>query len=385
MTNNKIIHIFGAGISGCTLARLYASKGYKVNLYEKKGYVGGNCYDFYDKHGVLVHLYGPHIFHTNNEDVFNFIKDYTTLNSYKNKVLVNVKNKLIPLPINFTSIKVIDPVHADEIINILKEKFPNQKTITIFDLKSIDNEHVKSLTDFIFANVYANYSSKMWGVKFEEINPAIINRVKVCLDYESDYFPEDKYQGLPVDGYTKMIENIIKHENINLILNSQHVLSIKDNQTFIDNELITQPIFYCGPIDELFNYQFGQLPYRSLQIKFETHNVDSFQQVGVVNYPADPTMTRITEYKKMSLQNIKNITTISKEYPGQFDLNSQQFNTRYYPIVNEKNTNLYCQYQDLAKQISNLHLIGRLAEYKYYDMDDAIISVFDKFKKINKI
>ena len=237
MTNNKIIHIFGAGISGCTLARLYASKGYKVNLYEKKGYVGGNCYDFYDEHGVLVHLYGPHIFHTNNEDVFNFIKDYTTLNSYKNKVLVNVKNKLIPLPINFTSIKVIDPVHADEIINILKEKFPNQKTITIFDLKSIDNEHVKSLTDFIFANVYANYSSKMWGVKFEEINPAIINRVKVCLDYESDYFPEDKYQGLPVDGYTKMIENIIKHENINLILNSQHVLSIKDNQTFIDNEL----------------------------------------------------------------------------------------------------------------------------------------------------
>ncbi len=379
---SKTVYIFGAGISGCTLARKLADANYKVNLYEKNKFVGGNCYDFNDKNKVLIHKFGPHIFHTSDKKVVNFINKFTKLNSFKNEVLSNVDNKLIPLPINFDSIKLIDPKNAQYIIKKLKKEFPNKKTITFFEFRNVKDSKVKQMSDYIFKNMYANYSSKMWGTKFENISPDTINRVKICLSYNRSYFPDDKYQGLPVKGYTNMINKIINHKNINLVLNSKQKLSLKNNKTYIDNKQTNDPIFYCGSIDELFSFKYGILPYRSLDIKFESFNKNSYQENAVINYPADKAMTRIAEYKKMTLQKLSKATTISKEFPGQFSPKSKKFGVRYYPIKNDKNIATYNKYAEELRKFKNIHSLGRLAEYKYYDMDEAIASALAIFERL---
>ncbi len=380
--SSKKVYIFGAGISGSTVARILAEKNYQVMIYEQKPHVGGNCYDFYSKNKVLTHKYGPHIFHTSNKEVLKFINKFTKLNSYKNEVLSCVNDKLIPLPINYDSIKMIADDDADYIIKILNKKFPKTKTITFYELRSINDPKAKKFANYVFKNMYAKYSSKMWGTDFSKISAETINRVKICLSHNRSYFPDDKCQGLPVNGYTNMIKKMLNHKNIKIELNSEHKLTIKNNKTYIDSKLVADPIFYCGSIDELQNYQYGILPYRSLDIKFTSLNRDSYQNNAVINYPADKSMTRIAEYKKMTLQKIKNKTVISKEYPGQFSLKSKKFNIRYYPISNKANDALYSKYLKNIKNTKNLFLLGRLAEYKYYDMDDAIASAFTIVKKI---
>ena len=382
---NKQITIVGCGISGATLANVLANKGCKVTIYEKQDFVGGNCYDSINQDGILIHNFGPHIFHTSDEEVYNFISKFTKLNGYVNKVLVNVDNKLFPLPINFKSIEIIMGDKAREVIKTLQEAYPNQKIISIFDLKQSSHPLVKEFVDYISKNVYFNYSSKMWGTKFEEIDPSTINRVKIILGYDHNYFPEDKYQGLPVDGYTAMIKKMLDHPNITLKLNTDALSLIKFEQDkiTINGQPLTDPLVYCGSLDEAINYKWGMLPYRSLNIKFETINETKFQNTAVVNYPADPTMTRIAEYKQMTLQSKDGITTISKEYPGAFDLKSSDFNVRYYPIINAKNSELYSRYQKEFSKYSNFYPLGRLSQYRYFDMDDAIKQALDLAKRLD--
>ncbi|MBQ0045397.1 MAG: UDP-galactopyranose mutase, partial [Mycoplasma sp.] len=370
---NKKLTIVGCGISAATLANVLANRGWIINIYEKQHFMGGNCYDSYNSVGVLVHNFGPHIFHTSYEDVYKFISKFTNLNGYVNKVLVNVDNKLFPLPINFKSIEIIMGDKAKDVINILKTKFAGKKTITLFDLRQIDNPIVKEFLDYISKNVYFNYSAKMWGKKFEEIDPNTINRVKIVLSYEHNYFPEDKYQGLPSSGYTDMIKKMLDHPNIHVTLGTNALDLIKFGKTItIKGQELTEPLVYCGPLDEALDYKYGTLPYRSLNIKFEALNKTKFQETAVVNYPAHPTMTRIAEYKQMTLQELDNVTTLSKEYPGEFDLKSTDFNVRYYPIINPQNTELYQKYASEFKKYPNFYPLGRLSQYKYFDMDDAI-------------
>ena len=380
----KTIHIFGSGISGASLARMFADNDYEVFVYEKESFIGGNCYDYYDDSGVLIHKYGPHIFHTSYEDVYEFINRFCKLNNFVNRVLVNVEDKLVPMPINFKSIELMFPKESKEIISVLQQQFKNEKTISLFDLEKIQNPNVKTFTKYIFDNVYANYTSKMWGISVEEIDKNVINRVKITLGYEDSYFPLDKYQGLPTEGYTALIKNILDHKNIKVELDaSLSVLKIKDNKTYIKDKLVRDPIFYCGEIDKFFEYKHGMLPYRSLDIKFETINKSSFQETAVVNYPADPIMTRIAEYKKMTLQEIDGITTISREYPNKYNPTSKIFDKPFYPINNDLTKQIYDKYLQEISNIKNFKLLGRLAQYKYYDMDDAIknaIDIFNQFK-----
>jgi len=366
--------IVGCGISGATIANILANNGWKVTVYEKQDHIGGNCYDSYDKNGILIHNYGPHIFHTSDEEVYNFISKFTKLNGYVNKVLVNVDNKLFPLPINFDSIKIIMGNKGKLVINKLLKLFPNQKTVTLYDLRKINDSLVKEFVDYISKNVYYNYSSKMWGKKFEEIDPDTISRVKIVLGYEHNYFPDDKYQGLPILGYTDMIKRMVDHPNITIHLNTNalYLLKFESNKILLNGKELIDPLIYCGPLDEVLNYQYGMLPYRSLDILFETIGQNSYQETAVINYPADPYMTRIAEYKKMTLQTKKTNTTISKEYPGQFNLNSNKFNVRYYPIINEINNDIYNKYLCFFKKYNNFFTLGRLSQYKYFDMDDAI-------------
>ncbi|MCQ3915279.1 MAG: hypothetical protein MJ195_00555 [Mycoplasmoidaceae bacterium] len=211
-----------------------------------------------------------------------------------------------------------------------------------------------------------------------------MNRVKLVLGYEHNYFPEDTYQGLPINGYTEMIKKMLNHPNIHVKLNTNALEHISFANTIkIDGKVLDHPLIYCGPLDEAANYKYGMLPYRSLNIKFETLSKDKYQDVAVVNYPADPSMTRITEFKLMTFQKVNGVTTISKEYPGQFDLKSKDFNVRYYPIINKENQDLYNKYVAEFSKYNNFYPLGRLSQYKYFDMDDAIKQALDLAKRLD--
>jgi UDP-galactopyranose mutase len=299
----KRIFIFGCGISGATLARLYAEKNYLVDIYEIRYHIGGNCYDHYDSHGVLIHKYGPHIFHTSNEAVYKFVNHFCKINEYTNKVNAMVDNKVVALPINFKSIEQIFPLNSKYIIQKLMKLYPNNKTITLDELKNIKDKKIQTMFQYIYKRIYANYSKKMWGVPIKTLSRDIINRVQITLGYEESYFPNDKYQGLPKEGYTKFIKNIINHKNITVHLKSNiDTLKLNNNKVYIDNIECNDKIFYCGSIDKLFQYKFGRLNYRSLCLKFQSFRKNKYQQSAIINYPSHPKMTRCCEYRQMTFQ-----------------------------------------------------------------------------------
>ena len=377
---NKKVIIIGTGISGCTIARLLAEKDYSVEIYEKNNFIGGNCHDYYDESGILIHKYGPHIFHTSNEQVWNFVNRFSKFNGYINKVLVEIDNKKVQMPINFNSIKKLCDRNDFKIFKKeCKSKFKEQ-LVSIFDLlNNLEFESSKKIINHIYKNVYENYTMKMWGISINEIDKDILKRVKINLNNIWNYFPNDKYQGLPINGYTKMLENMIEHKNISINLNKDISKEIKftKNSLSFQNESNVKIIF-TGMIDKLFNYKYGKLEYRSLNIIFESHNKKYYQEIGVINYPSDPKITRITEYKYLTKQkNVKNKTTISKEIPGQYSEDHKEFGTPFYPINNDKNINIFNKYVEESKKYNNFYLLGRLANYKYYDMDDAIEAAFD--------
>lgn len=380
----KKIIVIGSGLSGCCIARMLAEKKYVVEIYEKRNHIGGHIFDYYDEHGILIHKYGPHIFHTNNDNVWNFVNKFTKFNNYINQVLVEIDNNFVELPINFNSIKQLFNNDFNDFLVDVKQNV-KEKTISIKELlEKLKNEKSKEIIDYIFNKVYVPYSSKMWGIDVDKIDIGTLSRVKINLSYDWNYFLDDKYQGLPINGYSEMIKNILNHKNIkvNTNIDAKQNISFNNDIAQWNNEDVCA-IIYTGQIDELFDYQFGSLPYRSLKIKFEAYNLNSFQKTAVINYPSHPTMTRICEYKKMTFQKDNNWTTISKEFPGEYDKNSIDFNIPFYPIKNINSDNIYNLYLNKSKKIKNLFLLGRLAQYKYFDMDEIIEECFKLIEKFN--
>ncbi|MDP4040222.1 UDP-galactopyranose mutase [Mycoplasma mycoides] len=373
---NSYDYIFiGCGLSTATVcAKLPKNK--RILIIEKREHIGGNVYD-HKKNDILVHQYGPHIFHTNDKEVFDFLNQFTTFNSYKNIVQAKIDDELIPLPVNVDSIKILFPNEAEDFINYLKEKFPNQEQVTILELSQIDKyQHIYQT---IYTRIFASYTGKMWDKKIEDLDVSVFARVPIYLTKRNTYFT-DTYEGLPTKGYTQMVLNMLDSSNIDIVLNiniTKH-LQIKDNQIYINDELITKPVINCAPIDEIFGYKYDKLPYRSLNIKFEELNNPNLQTTAVVNYPEHPKMTRITEYKNFypEISNDKN-TIISKEFPGAFEQNSKEFSERYYPIPNDVSRDQYNKYVEESKKISNLYQLGRLAQYRYINMDQAVRSALD--------
>jgi UDP-galactopyranose mutase len=343
--------IIGAGLAGITMANLLANKDKKVLVIEKRDHIGGNCYDEYVD-GVLVNKYGPHIFHTNSKIVWNYLSQFTRWNYYKHKVKVSVEGKLITLPINLNSIKELFSNDYKMYCDALNEVF-SVKEIFIGDLLNSCNTTLVVLGSYLYRNIYENYSFKQWGTIPER---SILNRIPIRLNNNDNYFT-DRFQGLPISGYTKMFENMLFHENIEVRLDRDSYRIESDYK-----------IIYTGMIDELFDYCYGKLPYRSLEIYFQNHKIHFYQKHPVINYPNKKALTRITEYKYMTMQNSMN-TVISKEYPCEYD---SKKNLPYYPIPTNDTAELYNKYKQLADKIPNLYLIGRLAEYKYYDMDDVV-------------
>ncbi|MBO4707552.1 MAG: UDP-galactopyranose mutase [Elusimicrobiaceae bacterium] len=372
MNNNQHITpdilIVGAGISGIALARLLAEKDYSVLVIDKRPHIGGNCYDYKDENGIIIHKYGPHIFRTDNKEVWQFLSRFTEWQEYKHKVRAIIDSKEVPIPFNFTSIDILfDAQKAKIFEEKLISKYGENKKIPILKLKQSTDKDLQELAAFVYEKVFYHYTLKQWGLKPEELDGDALARVPVYTSYYDGYFTE-KYQAIPKNGYTKMFENILKHPNIKVQLNTD----FKDLKNIKYKNL-----FYSGPIDEYFDHKLGPLPYRSLNFEFKTLPQKQFQDVAVVNYTGQEPYTRITEFKHF-LNEETSSTTIAYEYPSAFELGK---NERYYPIPKQENEQLYKRYLELAGKEKNIYFIGRLGEYKYYSMHSAVAAIFELVKK----
>ena len=373
--------IVGAGTAGCVAARKLAEQGKKVLILEKKNHIAGNCYDEKDGHGVLIHVYGPHIFHTSKEHVYEFLSHFTDWHAFRHEVVANVHGQYMPVPFNLYTLKA---AYGEEQANELKEKlvriYGMGTKVPILDLMNHEDADLQMIGKYVYDNIYVYYTMKQWGKKPEEIDPAVTARVPVNISYDNGYFA-DKYQGVPLHGFTPMFEKMVEHENITIALETEanDVLRIKDGKVLYQGEAFNGEVIFTGPIDEFFDCKYGRLPYRTLHFVFEHYEQDDFQGHSVVNYTVDQDYTRITEYKYLTGQKCKG-TTISKEYPSGYTGETGQI--PYYSIANEENHALYAKYKAEADCIPNFHLLGRLAEYQYYNIDVMVEKAMELAEKL---
>ena len=363
--------IVGAGLTGSVIANLKATKwNEKGTVIDKNSFVGGNINEYVDEQThIHVHRFGPHFFHTNSDRVWEFISQFTDWHEYSFEPKVVIKGQKVTLPFNLNTIKqCFDSETAEKYIKKLIDTYGMEHKIPILELKQTNDEDLKFIADFVYQYVFEGYTVKQWGLKPEEIDPSITARVPVFISYDNRYF-QDKYQAVPKYGYTEMIKKMLYHKNIQIFLNTKY--------NDINDEF--DRIFYTGSIDEYFDYKYGMLPYRSLTFDIETHDCEYYQPAAMVNYPCDNDFTRITEHKHF-LNEKSEKTVISKEYSHAFELGK---NERYYPIKNDKNAELYEKYLNEAKQSKNTYFLGRLGAYKYYNMDQAVLSALEFWDSIN--
>lgn len=367
--------IVGSGFSGSTMARLIAEKlDEKVVVVDKKDHIAGNSYDYRDENGIMIHKYGSHIFHTNNEKVWSFLKQFTDFNTYMHEVVGILDGIEAQIPFNFTTLYQIFPeTLAKRLEEKLLKKFEYNKKVPILEFQKQDDEDLKFLAEYVYEKIFLNYTTKQWGVSPKDVDGAVTARVPVYLSKDNRYF-QDKYQGVPLEGYAKLVEKMLDYPNIEVILNKDFAEFKKENSDLVKNARI----FYTGSIDEFFDYKFGKLPYRSVNFKFETHNREFYQTHACINYPNNYDFTRIHEYKHY-LNDKSEKTVIAKEYSEFFELGK---NERYYPIASEENAKLYQKYLDEAKNLKDVYFFGRLGDYKYYNMDLAVARAIELFEEV---
>jgi UDP-galactopyranose mutase len=377
--------VVGCGFSGATAARVLAEKGMTVLILEKREHIAGNMFDCLDSNGVLIHRYGPHIFHTNNKSVCDFLSRFTEFIPYKHCVVGKIKGKIVPIPFNFESMDILFGKDKSEKFKAeLKEKFKDKTRVTITELLACDGD-IKKVGEYVFENVFLHYTAKQWGMPIEKVDKSVISRVPVVLSYDRGYF-SDTYQFMPKDGYTNLFKNMLDHPNIT-VKTGVDALSLlkpsaKNGTITFEGKPYLKPVIFTAPADELFSFVYGRLPYRSLDLKFTSLPQNQFQNHAVVNYPNEEDFTRITEFKNLTGQKVTDKTTILKEYPLSYSPESEKSNPPYYPISNSENLALYKKYSDDAEKIKNLFLCGRLAQYKYFNMDGAVASALSLAEKI---
>lgn len=361
--------VVGCGFSGAVIANLIASElNEKVLIIDKKNHIAGNSYDYRDENGIMIHKYGSHIFHTSSEKVWDYLKQFTDFNTYMHKVIAVIDGIETTIPFNFNTIHDVFP---KSLANRLEEKllkaFEYNKKVPILEFQKQDDEDLKFLANYVYEKVFLHYTTKQWGNSPKDVDGAVTARVPVYLSRDDRYF-QDKYQGIPLEGYTKVVEKMLSHPNI----------EVKLNVDFKDVKEKYKRVFYTGSIDEFFNYKFGELPYRSVNFKMETYDREFYQSNSVVNYPCNYDFTRIHEYKYY-LNDKSSKTVIAKEYSEFFENGK---NERYYPIPKAENTELYNKYLKESESIDNVYFLGRLGDYKYYDMDKAILRAIELFESL---
>lgn len=373
MTNTFDCLVIGAGYAGAVCARELAEKGGKrVLVLERRDHIGGNAYDKLDAAGVLIHQYGPHIFHTADRQVYDYLSRFTQWRNYQHRVLANVHGQLMPVPFNLRSlIQAFGEEKAARLAEKLLTTYGPEKKVTVLQLRENEDAELRELADYVYENVFLHYTMKQWGQTPEEIDPGTIARVPVFISLDDRYF-QDPHQGMPQEGYTPMFEKMLDHPSITVELgvDARSRVAFADGCVTLDGAAFTGPVIYTGPVDELFDCRYGRLPYRTLDFAFETLEQEEFQPCGTVNYTVSEDFTRITEFKHLTGQEKPGKTTIVREYSRAYT--GADGETPYYSIISPENNALYDQYKTLADEFKNLSLLGRLAEYKYYNMDAIV-------------
>lgn len=378
--------VIGAGIAGAVAARQLAEKGERrVLVMEQRDHIGGNCFDKRDSYGVLIHEYGPHIFHTNDEGVFKYLSRFTDWYLYPqgHQVVANVGGSLIPVPFNLNTLHL---VYGEEKAKVLEEKlilaYGEGSRVPIMELKKSDDSDIQEIAQYVYENIFLRYTMKQWGQTPEEISPEVTGRVPVLISRDNRYF-QDKYQGVPAHGFTPMFERLLDHENIDVALGvtASERLEITEERVLFDGAPFEGEVIYTGALDELFGCRFGRLPYRSLRFDFEHLQQRDYQHGhSVVNYTVSEDFTRITEFQYLTGQTDCDGTTIVREYP--FAYSGDGGEIPYYAILNPDNEALYEKYRMLTERLSGFYLLGRLAEYKYYNMDAMARKALDLAERI---
>lgn len=375
--------IIGAGVAGCVAARDLAESGRKVLVLEQRDHIGGNCYDEKDEHGILIHKYGPHIFHTKEQKAYDYLSRFTDWYAFGHEVVANVHGKLIPVPFNLNTLHMVyEQEKADALEKKLIDAFGLESRVPILKLREHEDPEIREIADYVYENIFLHYTMKQWGQTPEQIDPAVTGRVPVLISHDNRYFQEP-WQGMPLHGYTLMFEKMLDHENITVEIgvDARSRVTFSEGSVFLDGQAFTGDVIYTGPLDELFDCRFGRLPYRSLRFDFEYYDKPDYQGHSVVNYTVSEDFTRITEFKYLTGQQAEG-TTIVKEYP--FAYTGAAGEIPYYSIANEANQKLYEQYRGLVEHIPNVWLLGRLAEYKYYNIDAMVLKALELTDKIKK-
>jgi UDP-galactopyranose mutase len=354
--------IVGAGFAGSVLAERLATTGKKILILDKRDHIGGNAFDYYNEDGILIHKYGPHIFHTNSKEVFEYLGQFTEWRPYEHEVLASVDGQLVPIPINLNT---INKLYGLNLNSSQVEEFFASKAEKITQVQTSEDVVVGRVGRELYEKFFRGYTRKQWDLDPSELDASVTARVPTRVNKDNRYFT-DTYQAMPLHGYTAMFQKMLSHRNIKIMLNTDYkeVIDIIPHQQLI----------YTGPIDSYFDYCFGKLPYRSLEFKFQTVDAEYFQSTGTVNYPNEHLYTRITDFKYLTGQKHSK-TAIVYEYP-------RAEGDPYYPIPRPENAGIYKKYQQLASTLTNTYFVGRLATYKYYNMDQVVAQALTSFKKI---
>ena len=371
--------VVGAGYAGSVCARRVAEgAGFRVAVLERREHIAGNAYDYVNDEGILVHKYGPHIYHTYSERVHEFLSHFTKWTDYQHKVLANIHGTLMPVPFNHTSLKLaFGEDRGEELYRKLVDTFGEDKKVPIMELRQKNDPDLQEVADYVYENVFLYYTMKQWGQTPDQIDPSVTGRVPVFIGDDDRYFPQAPYQGMPEDGYTVLFEHMLDHDLIDVFVgvDARDIFTLDENNVSVCGKVYGGEIVYTGPLDELFNLDLGALPYRTLDMQFETLEQDQFQPVGTVNYTTSEDFTRITEFKNMTGQVVPGKTTIMKEFSHAYEPGSGQ--TPYYAIIDPENRALYERYLERVQNLTNFHPVGRLAEYRYYDMDAVTDSALE--------
>jgi UDP-galactopyranose mutase len=356
--------VVGAGFAGATIAeRLATHAGKKVLICDKRNHIGGNAYDHYDEAGILVHKYGPHIFHTNSRDVYDYLSQFTDWRPYQHRVLACVDGQFLPIPINLDT---VNRMYGTNYTSFELEAFFRNVAEPVAQVRTSEDVIVSKVGRELYEKFFRNYTRKQWGLDPSELDATVTSRVPVRTNRDDRYFT-DTYQVMPLHGYTRMFERMLTHPNIKVLLNADY--------QEVARAIPHTDVIYTGPVDEYFGYRFGRLPYRSLEFKFETRNVAVAQQGPVVNYPNENAYTRVTEFKYLTGQEHPK-TTLVYEF-------AKATGDPYYPVPQPANAALYKKYQDLAETTKGVHFLGRLGTYKYYNMDQVVAQALTLYAKLS--
>lgn len=373
--------VVGCGLTGGVIARELAEQGRKVTVWDRREHIGGNMYDYVDEHGILVHKYGPHTFHTKDKSLYDYMCRFGEWKKYKLTCGAMIKGKFTPTPFNFQTIDdFYDSEEAGKLKNELSAYFDGREFATVLEVLGANNDMISAYGQFLFAHDYSLYTAKQWGIAPEQVDPSILKRVPLRFSYEEGYF-DDAYQVMPKTTYVDWFRNLLDHPNITVELGVEALehLSVEDGKLLLDGVACDIPVVYTGALDELFSQSEGSLPYRSLRFEWHYEDVESKQPYPVTAYPEAEGYTRITEYKKLPMQDVKG-TTYAVEYPLIYKPGEGM--EPYYPVLTEESQQKAAVYKSMADSITNLYPCGRLADFKYYNMDQALARALDVLKEI---